>query len=91
MVGDGSPKVFLHSRSCGMHMQCGMGRSPTDSGAGQYSQYHFGVFSRHYVDVDQPRDFFFPNAEFLKTVAVMSLQTLGQKEADYYSPERGST
>ena len=31
---------------------------------------------------------FFSNAALLKTVAVMSLQTLSQKEADNYSPER---
>ena len=35
------------------------------------------------------RNFFsFSNAALLKTVAVMSLQTLGQKEADNYSLER---
>ena len=34
------------------------------------------------------KGFFFSNAALLKTVAVMSLQTLGQKEADNYSPER---
>ena len=34
--------------------------------------------------------FFFLNAALLKTVAVMSLQTLGQKEADNYSPDQQS-
>ena len=37
--------------------------------------------SRYYATL-----FFFSNAALLKTVAVMSLQTLGQKEADNYSP-----
>ena len=32
--------------------------------------------------------FFSSNAALLKTVAVMSLQTLGQKEADNYSPKQ---
>ena len=34
------------------------------------------------------KSFFFSYAALLKTVAVMSLQTLGQKEADNYSPEQ---
>ena len=42
-------RSLLYSRSCNMHMWSGMGRSPTDSGAGPYCQYHFGVLPRHHV------------------------------------------
>ena len=41
-----------------------------------------------YGGIDVYVDFFFSNAALLKTVAVMSLQTLSQKEADNYSPEQ---